>query len=417
MHVATALPHVHDKQERGTSGSWDDDMGGLTRLGGVGAELAARTPARELLIADKAGRVLHAAAPEIVDARAQLTRPAQLSAAGRSARLIVADGPITRAATNAGHADASLTKAAHARGGDVAVAALQHVSDVDGYFAPAVGKRGVDLFTELGEITRDGQSTIGYNPARDAMYGWLDHTGPHKELLDLYLGRLDAKVVDRASAAAHKINAEHIWPQSNGATGAAKSDLHIIFSSDAFTNQARWHLPFGEVKTEHWRTAVTPDGTVDRVGLDVAGNLVFEPRESIRGDVARAQLYFATRYRFDQPADFTMEHFRESLPSLLKWHHADPVKAAEIARDDAIAGLQFNRNPFVRHPEWVDAIGFDSPEMRKVFEGGRGASHETVDTWDRFMQDPAGYYMAKERAGKGAHGAKGAHHGAVLLQR
>ena len=43
------------------------------------------------------------------------------------------------------------------------------------------------------------------------------------------------------------------------------------------------------------------------------------------------------------------------LSTLLAWHQADPVDAAEQSRNDLVGWVyQTNRNPFVDHPEWVN---------------------------------------------------------------
>jgi len=41
---------------------------------------------------------------------------------------------------------------------------------------------------------------------------------------------------------------------------------------------------------------------------------------------------------------------------LRRWHAADPVDQKERDRNEAIYGIQRNRNPFIDHPEWVDSI-------------------------------------------------------------
>ena len=41
---------------------------------------------------------------------------------------------------------------------------------------------------------------------------------------------------------------------------------------------------------------------------------------------------------------------------LRRWNHLDPVDEEEIARNNAIAKIQGNRNPFIDHPEYADVI-------------------------------------------------------------
>ena len=44
------------------------------------------------------------------------------------------------------------------------------------------------------------------------------------------------------------------------------------------------------------------------------------------------------------------------LDVLLAWNTADPVAAFEFAATTASSTWQGNRNPFIDHPEWADAI-------------------------------------------------------------
>jgi len=98
----------------------------------------------------------------------------------------------------------------------------------------------------------------------------------------------------------------------------------------------------------------------------------WEPPDAAKGDIARALLYLTIRYTGDaasEPrltvADATNlivagSTFMGRYSTLLKWHFADPVSAAEQARNDGVYAYQTNRNPFVDNPEWV-AVAFIPP--------------------------------------------------------
>lgn len=145
------------------------------------------------------------------------------------------------------------------------------------------------------------------------------------------------------------INVEHTWPQSRF-TGKyradiQKSDLHHLFPTDSQMNSVRGNNWFGEVvkdtkilKCKNVRFGKTASG----------GHDVFEPPKEHQGNVARALFYFSTRY--DLPIDPNQEAF------LRKWNKEDPVDAEERDRNDKIAAVQGNRNPFVDYPELADKI-------------------------------------------------------------
>jgi endonuclease I len=92
----------------------------------------------------------------------------------------------------------------------------------------------------------------------------------------------------------------------------------------------------------------------------------FEPRNAVKGDVARMIFYMAVRYQGgDGFADLEMNNsvsngsapYIGKLPVLLAWNAQDPPDAFEKRRNQVIyAQFQHNRNPFVDHPEWARAI-------------------------------------------------------------
>ena len=94
-------------------------------------------------------------------------------------------------------------------------------------------------------------------------------------------------------------------------------------------------------------------------------NWSWQPRDEVKGDVARAIFYMFIMY--DElnlvntaPGVFEMGYLNE----LLAWHYADPVDEFELYRLSVIFSEQNNRNPFVDYPHFVDLIWFydNNPE-------------------------------------------------------
>jgi endonuclease I len=92
----------------------------------------------------------------------------------------------------------------------------------------------------------------------------------------------------------------------------------------------------------------------------------FEPRDAVKGDVARMIFSMAVRYEGDdgwpdlEPNDLVGNGSAPAigrLSVLRAWSAADPPDAFEKRRNQRIYDQwQHNRNPFVDHPEWVASI-------------------------------------------------------------
>ena len=158
-------------------------------------------------------------------------------------------------------------------------------------------------------------------------------------------------------------NREHIIPQSTfGSAAPMVSDAHFITPTDGKVNGVRSNYPHGTVATA---TSTSLNG--GKLGSSsVAGytGTVFEPINEFKGDIARMYFYFATRYE-NTVAGYPFAMFNGTtnqvfttafLNMLLAWHTQDPVSAREIARNNAIYARQINRNPYIDHPEYVQAI-------------------------------------------------------------
>lgn len=225
------------------------------------------------------------------------------------------------------------------------------------YYRDAQGKTGMALLSTL-QNTVSKHKDLGYSRARDIMFGDLDDDLNNDVVDCVYTGVEYSGVTNTGTAykGGSGLNTEHTWPQSLGASGAAKADLHHLFPTDVETNGARSSFPFGEVTRP---SQTFPAFMVARkqsvLGVDAQGRTVFEPRDEHKGNVARALFYFYTVYGFRGGAN--LSNFRVEEETLLKWHKLDPVDAAERKRNDGIYAAQGNRNPFIDRPEFVQAVG------------------------------------------------------------
>lgn len=238
--------------------------------------------------------------------------------------------------------------------------------DVREYYAPAQGKAGVALLRSLHEVSEAFHRERSYENARSMMFKVIEDLDDDDVVTDLYSGAKVAGVTGLRTATAKGLTTEHVWPQSEGATEEARSDLHHLRPAFQSLNTHRSNLPYGMVTNADW--ASEPVKGVDEislVGTDAAGVKVFTPRASMRGDLARDQFYFFTRYHGDRPKAFSLDNFRVSLPILLEWHAEDPVDDGERARNEAIFRLQGNRNPYVDHPGFVEKVGFSEALLRR----------------------------------------------------
>ncbi len=205
--------------------------------------------------------------------------------------------------------------------------------DLEKRYKPLIGSCNEAFRSKLQQIIATNID-LGYRNARSIMFSSIDnrsgivksvYTGQFVETL----GIPDASIM----------NCEHTWPQSRGAVGIAKSDLHHLFPVISRVNSRRSNHPFCNVviiKTEE-------EGSF--LGESLEGTRCFEPRSEHKGDVARSMAYFAIRY--GKHIDSAQERY------LRKWYRQDRVSLKEQNRNNAIEQVQMNRNPFVDHPEFL----------------------------------------------------------------
>ncbi len=173
-------------------------------------------------------------------------------------------------------------------------------------------------------------------------------------------------------------NREHVWAKSHGIKtkddkssqrNSAYTDLHHLRATENTINSTRNNRYFDVV-------------THDSKRADLYGNFwddgdAFEPRNEVKGDIARMLFYMVVRYEGDEASEYldleltddltlakksnnyvygtkeTINGYLGKLSTLIKWSFEDPVDSREISRNNAIEKVQGNRNPFIDHPEFV----------------------------------------------------------------
>ncbi len=203
-------------------------------------------------------------------------------------------------------------------------------------------------------------TSIGYGNARVFLMGkfYLVQETNHFGVKDVYCSReiMDSEFPAGKTPAPNKIpddsiiNTEHTWPQSRFNSGfnkeMQKSDLHHLFPTDSKINNIRANYKFGEV--QHDAKSLKCQGP--RFGTAEAGSdLIFEPPQIHKGNVARAIFYFSIKY------NLSIDPNEEA--TLRRWNKADPVDDEEMSRNTEIEKVQHSRNPFVDFPELSDRIG------------------------------------------------------------
>lgn len=159
---------------------------------------------------------------------------------------------------------------------------------------------------------------------------------------------------------------EHVWSASHGPferTDVPGTDVHHLKPVHSYFNRStgKWARDF-----DYCNELILFNGN----GYDCYLNKeAFEPRDAVKGDIARMLFYMAVRYEGDDGyPDLelvdkipTSLHPNKSpqygkLSVLLKWHKMDPVDEFERNRNNIIYKYQNNRNPFIDHPEFVNLI-------------------------------------------------------------
>ncbi len=247
-----------------------------------------------------------------------------------------------------------------------------------GYYDAATGLSGYALKSKLHDIISKKTYSYNYSDVND-FYATTDLDKYYENdntVLDVYseiptgtdsYNYNLTQNVGSASAEGQGFNREHGMPQSTYyGIYPMYSDIHYLIPADAFINQKRSNYPYAR---NNGSNTIFSNGS--KLGSSTTpgySNLVYEPIDEFKGDIARYLLYFATRYQgslstFNYmlstcPLDGSEEKAYEDwyITMLKDWNTLDPVSQREIDRNNAVYAIEKTRNPFIDHPEYVNMI-------------------------------------------------------------
>ena len=251
-------------------------------------------------------------------------------------------------------------------------------ADYGTYYNGITGTEGMTLKDQLTDLIK-GHTVVSYEGLY-TLYQTSDSRPEDGTVFDMYADFHfpHSKTCGNYSKEGDCFNREHSVPQSwFSSASPMQSDAFHLYPTDGKVNGMRGNYPFGEVSNANYTYKFKNDiqgeskrGTSKRT---LYNDIVFEPADCYKGDFARSYFYFATRYK-DKMGSMSGNgnvHFTSSKTYcnltqyskelFLDWHRADPVSRKEINRNNAIYKAQKNRNPFIDHPEYVEAIWGDTP--------------------------------------------------------
>lgn len=241
------------------------------------------------------------------------------------------------------------------------------VSTTNHYYIRANGKEGDSLKKALNIIISEDHKKLTYKKAYNALEYTDEDPDNTENIILFYTGRSQNKKLRSQFDSKQGWNREHVWPKSKGfkttSANYAYTDLHHLRPTDTTVNSSRGNKDFDNGGTKHKEARGT-----------FADSDSWEPRDEVKGDIARMMFYMAVRYEAlgnkydDYDLELTNTVNTESnskmdfdgrlgkLSTLLKWHDSDPVDEWELRRHERVYEVQGNRNPFIDNPEWTDFI-------------------------------------------------------------
>ncbi len=238
------------------------------------------------------------------------------------------------------------------------------------YATSLKGKKKAELKTALYQLMNSGKQTLSYGSgSAGTWWGFYvtDRDPNTNEVINRYSS--GKYYFGKRGNAVTGMNIEHSFPKSwwGGSKNAAYQDLYELYPSPSDVNGDKSNYPMDAVSN-----ATAEEDGYDKVGTatHVSGK-AWEPGDRYKGDFARGYMYMAVTYSnltYQKTGLLTMQADASGYPGMLQWatdlyrawSGQDKADSLEVARNNAVASIQNNRNLFVDYPYLCEYVWGDS---------------------------------------------------------
>ena len=240
----------------------------------------------------------------------------------------------------------------------------------EGYYSSLKGKKGAELKTAIHDIIKKANVLEYGSGNRNTWWGfWSTDRDERGYFIDRYSAEKEWVKSTSQGAAGAGMNIEHSFPKSwwGGAKNQAYKDLYNLMPCESRINSTKSNYPMGKVVSGDKGNGWT------KVGKGTDGKWYWEPADPWKGDFARGYMYMATAYQdynwsgnqapqiLQQGAYPTLKEWAYKL--YIQWAKADKPDALEIKRNNDVAKIQKNRNPYVDFPNLMEYVWGDSTNI------------------------------------------------------
>lgn len=240
----------------------------------------------------------------------------------------------------------------------------------EGYYSSLKGKKGAELKTAIHDIIKKA-NVLSYGSGKGHTWWgfWSTDRDERGFFIDRYSSESEWVKSTSQGAVGAGMNIEHSFPKSwwGGAKNQAYEDLYNLMPCESRINSTKSNYPMGKVVSGDKGNGWT------KVGKGTDGNWYWEPADPWKGDFARGYMYMATAYQdynwvgkqalqiLQQGAYPTLQKWAYTL--YIQWAKADKPNALEIKRNNDVAKIQENRNPYVDFPNLMEYVWGDSTNI------------------------------------------------------